>query len=438
MGRTPKNKSLATWSVVLIALTMGSACSSTSNDDSEDQTSTDSTNASGSVAPTGGGTTAGTQSTATTSGTDATASSSEPSDIVAADSPADSTGKSASVTLNLGGTSRSLGLVETAGTLDIGGGIVLTQARVNVGSIKIKAEKAQSAAEKALKKTLEAEKKNKEKALEEDKKAIEAKKEESKKKYEPLLEAAADEAEKDTIKEQMAAELQLVEQELAALEATKDEELAALEAQKDQNLKWRGPYMYDLVNGTTTPEIPAADLTDGSYRRIEFKIVPNRTLAATDPMLNNSIYIEGSVAVAGVESAFTVSMRIDQEFKLMGAGAFKVDPSVDNALTVAFDPATWFTGVSFAAATPNALGVIEVNETSNALIWQAIAKNCKTSTRFGKDDDGDGKLKSEESAGDGQEGVTEAESQEEQDTENESDEEESEDSQQDSDKDEQH
>lgn len=363
-----------------LGLTLGACGKKQSDDDDEEDDA---------AVPTspGGGTTVGT---------------------IAADRPGDSTGQSAALSLNFGTDGTALAL-QAVTSLDVGGGVTLTDARISIGSIKIKANKETGGDERALKDELKAEKKSREAALEADKKLLEDKKEAVKKKYEPQFESASTEAEKDALKVQMIAEVALVEKDLATLEATKEEEMAALEAQRDGNVKWKGPYVYDLIAGGITPALPEVSLVDGSYRRIEFKVKPNRTLEGTDPLLNNSIYLEGTVNLAGTPTPFAASFRVDEEFKLMGAGAFKVDPSVANAMTVVFNPASWFTGVDFTGAIVDATGVISVTDVVNPGIWELIRKNVKTSTRFGKDEDNDGKLGTEEESGDGVEGEAEAE-----------------------------
>jgi hypothetical protein len=319
--------------------------------------------------------------------------------------PADSTGAMGSVTLNFSRLGAASGLaLQDEAVLDIGAGIVISDARINIGSIKIKANKDEDESERALKQALEDEKKSREAALEADKEALEQEKESIETKYEPLFEAASDE-EEDALKDQMRAEQAVVEEKLATLESTKDQELDALEEERDGNLKWRGPFVYDLVGNSVSPAIPDVQLVDGSYRRIEFKIKPNRTLDGADPMLNSSVYVAGTVLVGSSPTPFAVSLRIDEEFKLMGAGALKVDPSISNALNVAFDPAVWFAAVDFSTASVDATGTIVVSDASNQELWQVVRDNLKRSTKFGEDEDGDGELKEDEAEGDGEEGV---------------------------------
>ena len=330
--------------------------------------------------------------------------------VVSADTPVDSTGLMATVSLGFGKQTPAIALaLAPVTTVDVGGGIVLSDARISIGSIKIKANKDLGEAEQGLKQTMKDEKKAYELTMEADKKLIEQEKEAIEIKYKPQFEGASD-AQKRLLKDQMKAEKALIEVKLAALEASSEAEMDALEARRDGNLKWSGPYVYSLIDNSVTPAIPDVTLIDGSYKRIEFKVKPNRTLAGTDALLNNAVYLAGTATVNGALIPFTASFRVDEEFKLMGTGALKIDPSVTNALTVAFNPASWFKLVNFSGATVDATGTIVVSSDSNQGIWQIIRENLKRSTKFGEDKDGDGELKVDESAGGGDEAVDEEKS----------------------------
>lgn len=324
---------------------------------------------------------------------------------VTADNPADSTGVLAAVSLGFSRLIHASGLaLQTGTTVDAGGGVILSDARISIGSIKIKANKEMDESEKGMKQGLEDEKKARETAMEAGKKALEQEKEAVEAKYEPQFEGIED-AEKDALKAHMKAEQAVVEEKIAALESKKEGELDALEQQRDDNLKWPGPYVYSLIDNSVTPAIPEIQLVDGSYKRIEFEIKPNRTLGGTDPLLNNAIYLAGTAMVNGTATPFTASFRVDEEFKLMGTGALKVDPTATNALTVAFNPTAWFSMVDFTAAILDATGTVVVSKDSNPAIWKLIRENIKRSTKFGEDKDGDGELKENETEGDGDEGV---------------------------------
>lgn len=332
---------------------------------------------------------------------------------VSSDKPADSTGAFANLKIEFGTVSdaaTALNLAgEAANSIDVGGGVVITEGRINIKSIKVKANKERSDEEKALKKAFEADMEAAEAASEGDKKQVEELEASIEQKYEPLFEDAASKEDKLALRDQMKAELAEVELQKAAMEAIKEAKFEDLEAEKDGNLKWRGPFVYDLVNKTVDPALPTVDVLDGSYRRIEFKVKPARHLTETDSMINKSVFLAGTVAVGEVSTGFEIALKVEKEFRLSGLDSLVLDAAADNTMAIAFDPKAWLTGVDLASATVGADGIIHVDEANNIELLKVISLNIVKSTRFGKDEDHDGKLGSDEEKGDGEDGMAEEE-----------------------------
>lgn len=335
----------------------------------------------------------------TSAGEESVDSGSSPARIEAT-APADSTGVTAPLRLAFSTVgSAALGLQ------DVAPAVTITAAKISIGSVKVKADKASTEAEKQLRDEQKAARKAAEEAMKGEEEAIEQQMEDVKKSYEALKEAAASEQEKEALEDQQEQEVDAIEEQLAALKAASEEEEAKQEAARDGTLKWQGPFVYDAVSGAVAPELPKVELADGSYRRIEFKLRPNRGLAGADPLLNHSVLVEGSADVGGTPQTFRFLLDTTEEIRLMGAGAVKVAGGLENQMTIAFDVSGWFAGVDLSQATVGADGVVAITELENAAIWQQVKDRLKRSTRFGQDEDGDGKLGDEESEGDGEEGV---------------------------------
>jgi hypothetical protein len=329
---------------------------------------------------------------------------------LATDTPTDSTGAFARLNLAFGTAASSPSALMLTGVpgdpISVGNGATITDARVNIKSIKIKANKERGSEEKALKDHLDEAKKTEEKNHEAEKGAIEKSKDDVEKKYEAMMEAAPTKEERNTIKDQMKTEMLVLEQDKAELEKVREQEEETYEAEHDSNLKWRGPFVYDLVKQTVNPELPAVDLLDGSYRRIEFKVKPSREAEETDSLLNKSIFITGSVVKAdGTTESFEVALSVNKEFRLSGLGGVVLDSSAENSMKIAFDPAAWFAGIDLSVVAAGADGIIHVDGSNNLEIMAAISLNIVKSTRFGSDKDHDGKLGEDESEGDGTDGI---------------------------------
>lgn len=321
--------------------------------------------------------------------------------------PADSTGATGSVALTTGrGAALALDDYDLADASVSGGsGITITTAKVSVGSIKIKAKKERTDNEKALEKYEEAEaevmKKEEEVAKEEEKTLQEQYKEVAK--ITDASEKAKKQAEFDAKKAEM-------KKKRVEASKSKDEELGNKEENRDKNMKWKGPYVFDVVAKSVSPALPAASVTDGSYQRLEFKLKPYRGADATDPLVNHTVYVAGSVVIGSTTRSFTFAYHITEEVKLMGSSSAKVDPNGSASLMLNFDPSQWFTGVDFSTATVSSDDSIVIDKNNNESLMKAVKKNFKKSIRFGKDKDGDGTISTAESVGDGSEFEKEKES----------------------------
>jgi|GEM_PF-1488178 len=341
-------------------------------------------------------------------GTTANGSSSKGSvATIGVDVPEDSTGKEGSANLSISGATSGLSLADSSIAVDASTSI--DTARIAIRNVKIKTSTEHSAEEKALKEELKRtalEEKIENRAVE---RKLEQQKKDAEKDYEIAKESAKTDAQKLAAKQQFKAALRAIEVEKAASEAEFEAAKAAREAAKDKNVRWGGPFMFDAVAGTLDQPFPAIDLTDGSYRRIEFKLHVARDLEADDPMLNKSVLITGRVTKAGVEVPFEVSCSGSEELRLTAKTGLKIAGGVSNNLMLVLDAASWLKGVDLATATVATDGVIRVNESENKLLYKLFRFNMRSMTRFGKDDDSNGKIASSEASGDGSESVAELE-----------------------------
>lgn len=323
--------------------------------------------------------------------------------------PSDSTGVASPIDLQFSTQATASALHLAATTMDLGNGVILSDARVNIGAIKLKPQKDEDDDEKALEKELKSKESELKKDSESDEDGFETQMSEIKSKYEALISDAASEADKKALETQREAEKDAIEAQVAEVKKAQEDKLEAIKDAKDASIKWKGPYIYDLIADTVTPALEETTILDGSYRRIAFELRPNRSLDASDPLLNYSIYLAGTVDIGGTATSFSLSFPYNEKFKMFSTKGAAMEPGVSNKLVIAFKPVDWFAGIDFSTATKDAAGSIVIDDKSNLELLNAIKKNIKSSTHFGKDNDGDGKLKDDESDGDGKEAVEQEE-----------------------------
>ena len=125
-----------------------------------------------------------------------------------------------------------------------------------------------------------------------------------------------------------------------------DDEDEALE--KAEAIDFKGPYVVDLLTGTSTPSITAATLPVGTYASLEFKLssIENEdedgaeeALAAG--VLGASVFISGSLLVNGTWTAFDLTDRRDEDVKWMFPAPVSVTAGLTNNIVLAIPLDNW-------------------------------------------------------------------------------------------------
>ena len=315
---------------------------------------------------------------------------------ITSSTPTDSHGKIAHIQLKFSSRSAPKVPLSLLASLDIGGGIMLSDARLNIGKIKIEPEMGEDEDEKNDDDELKALEAENEADMKDEEAAWEAELDAIHKKFQIQKDAATTEVEKAAIKANKKAEIAVLELKIAAAKKVFEDKLDALEAEKDDDMEWKESYVYDLIQNTVAPSIPGVDVLDGTYHRIEFELKPNRSLAGTDPLLNNSVYIAGTVVVGTSKVPFTYALDLCEELELTGVKGTHIQPEVVNSLMITFKPAAWFAGIDLSTAVRDASGSILINKANNIGLYLAIKKQIRSSANFGTDDDNDGELEDSE------------------------------------------
>jgi|GEM_PF-1920472 len=181
----------------------------------------------------------------------------------------------------------------------------------------------------------------------------------------------------------------------------------------EDNIKFRGPYIVDLIRNESTPSFSTIEIPVGDYREIELKLHKvdgsekddegAQAVATTDALYENSIVLSGTYTpTAGSAVSFSFTYDLSEKFELSGAAAsrgFSVAEGVDNPVVVAFRMVQWldFTGASkdFSSLAGN-ITLDEAASGDSSTVRELIRDNVKSSADYGKDEDGDGHLGKDE------------------------------------------
>lgn len=191
------------------------------------------------------------------------------------------------------------------------------------------------------------------------------------------------------------------------------------EAEDEGNIKFKGPYVVDLLANTVTPVPPSVRVEAGSYRRVEVKLHKVRgdeenaefgsAVPSSDPLYGHSLYIAGTYSGQTADGQvtdmpFSLSLDDDEKFVMEGGSeALVISATEPNPVLVAFRMAKWVMfdngdvndkNVDFAEVSPENSAIQLDNDSSgtNQKIWQVFRAAFRQSADFGKDTNEDGVL----------------------------------------------
>lgn len=160
----------------------------------------------------------------------------------------------------------------------------------------------------------------------------------------------------------------------------------------DDDSEIKGPIIADLLAGTMSPDPGTLALSSGTYNEIKVgieKITEEMNLLEeADPMLGNSMHIQGSWMEDGLVKAFSIAIKFDEELRFENPEGFAVDSSASQLITIHFDATQWLSGIDFTACLHEEKmefpteGTLYIND-SNAegacdVIEERVKKNIKS------------------------------------------------------------
>ena len=155
----------------------------------------------------------------------------------------------------------------------------------------------------------------------------------------------------------------------------------------DKSIRFKGPFVFDAVTGKLESSSVQANLKEGFYRRIGFKLKRNFDVSSTDPLDGNAYVVSGTVKKKdGSTVGFDVEFDGTLNFNLRSDAGFEVKAGVDNTLGLFFDVRKWFEGVDLERADiERDTGKILIARRKNREILQQISANVQKYTGYYKD-----------------------------------------------------
>jgi hypothetical protein len=198
------------------------------------------------------------------------------------------------------------------------------------------------------------------------------------------------------------------------------EEGSDVDTDSAHEAEFTGPFVINLLTGTSYPELPQIQIETGFYTDIEIELdallqedaegLAELPTEAFDALLGHSIFLAGSYTdvSASMTMPFSITFDSDIEFEFTGSDTtlgFTIDDTGINDLIVAFQLDTWFDysnletnpdSISISNLLASASGQISLNEVDHLTLLDVIVENMEESGHYGEDLDDDGELDDDE------------------------------------------
>lgn len=155
---------------------------------------------------------------------------------------------------------------------------------------------------------------------------------------------------------------------------------------EDEEFSFEGPFVVDLLAGTSIPDFGVLAIEPGLYEEVEIELAP----VLLD---GNSVFIAFTYTPdVGSPVQVQISTKQEMEFEIESESGIQVDANALSTILVLLDLQTLLASVDFSQANADNDGVIRINDTSNTDLAVQIFSNFKSFCHAGEDDDHDGDI----------------------------------------------
>lgn len=116
----------------------------------------------------------------------------------------------------------------------------------------------------------------------------------------------------------------------------------------DNKVKITGPFVYDLINQTSSPAISVIDLPTGTYKRIDIRLddaeVSDGVVTATDQLAENTMYIAGTYGADA--NSFEFLLEFNEDIRFEDATGISVDVTTATDMLLTLDVTDWLDGIN--------------------------------------------------------------------------------------------
>lgn len=188
-----------------------------------------------------------------------------------------------------------------------------------------------------------------------------------------------------------------------------------------------GPFVADLILGTTTPDLTDILIPSGVYTRIDVELGEaddsDGNLESGDPLIGHTLVAHGRFTYEGQRRDLTIRLKFHEEIRFRHPDGIEISEDGANDVVVTLDASTWFDGINLSACLDleglilNEDGSLVIDEEAGRGecdgIENIIRENIEASARIEKEGDGEESDDSDDEENEEEEGPHEEEPKEE-------------------------
>ncbi len=147
-----------------------------------------------------------------------------------------------------------------------------------------------------------------------------------------------------------------------------------------QEISFSGPYVFDILSGTSNPPVAPVEIEPGKYSKLKFKI---------DNVLpeGNSILIYGTYQYNNISFDFEFTTDITQEFEIENKYGLQVSEGDISQFLLLLDIKALFEGIDITNLKFDFDNVVRINLSSNTELAKVISQNFNSAMCLEKDHD---------------------------------------------------
>lgn len=152
------------------------------------------------------------------------------------------------------------------------------------------------------------------------------------------------------------------------------------DADSSNKISLDGPFLFNLTDGTSTPDITSFSVEPGTYKRIDIRFDDTEALdglvQSGDPLLDNTMVIKGTFDYDGNAARnFQLVLKFNEDLRFEEAAGINVDEGQTTDMLLELDVSEWLTGIDITSCLDS--GELSLDSNGDLNLDDSNASDCQ-------------------------------------------------------------